>query len=57
MAEVSDAPWIGHCVEEYEEMCNPYSYWEEEADYLAGEADRRWKEEQEERLRDDRQTD
>lgn len=54
MVEVPDAPWIGHCREEYEEMCNPYSHLEEDADYLSNETDKRWKEEQEERLRNER---
>lgn len=47
--EVPDAPWIGGSREDWEECCNPYSRWEEEADHEAEEADRRWKEEQEER--------
>jgi hypothetical protein len=43
--DIPEAPWIGHCAEEWEEICNPYSHWEEDADYEAEEADRRWKEE------------
>ncbi len=43
--DIPDAPWIGLCKEEWEEICNPYSHWEEDADYEAEEADRRWKEE------------
>lgn len=49
MVEVKDAPWIGYCREEWEEMCNTYTYWEEKADYEAEEADRKWKEEKLER--------
>lgn len=48
MFEVLDAPWIGHCREEYEEMCNIYYHWEEESDCEAEEADRRWKDRREE---------
>lgn len=53
MKDIPDAPWIGLDEEEYNERCNPYYDWEEQADYEAEEADRRWKEEQIERLRDD----
>ncbi len=48
MFDVPDAPWIGHCKEDYEERSNPYYDWEERADYEADKADRRWKEMQEE---------
>lgn len=47
------APWVGLDQEEYKERCNPDSRWEEQADYEAEEADRLYKEEQIERLRDD----
>lgn len=53
MKDNIQAPWVGIPPEEYEERCNPYSHWEEQADWEAEEADRRWKEEQIERLRDD----
>lgn len=49
--DIPDAPWIGHCREEYEEMINPYSHWEEQADYEEDESDRKREEEQIERLR------
>lgn len=49
MKDIPDALWVGCDREEYEELCNPYSHWKEEADYEAEEADRRWKEMQEER--------
>ncbi|MCM1437752.1 MAG: hypothetical protein NC131_00880 [Roseburia sp.] len=41
---IPDAPWIGIDGEEYDERCNPYAHWEEQADYEAEEADRLWKE-------------
>lgn len=45
MVEVEDAPWIGHCREEWDEMCRIYD--EDEEDYLAEKADRQWKERKE----------
>lgn len=53
MAGIPDAPWVGFDREEYEERCNPYSHWEEEADHEAEEADRLWEEERERRHKND----
>ena len=47
MIEVKDAPWIGLCKEEYDELCSIYD--EREEAYLATRADEDWKREQEER--------
>lgn len=46
---IPDAPWIGLCREDWEERCTLYD--EECDDHLLDEADRRWKEEQEEEIR------
>lgn len=43
--DIPDAPWIGHCKEEYEDMCRIYN--EDYEDYLAEELDKKWKERRE----------
>lgn len=47
MKDIPDAPWIGFDREEYEERCNPYYDRESKAGYEAEEADRLWKEREE----------
>lgn len=49
---IPDAPYIGHCREEYEEMCRLYR--EDEEDYYGDLADDLWKEEQWERMMSER---
>lgn len=51
--DIPDAPWIGHCKEEYEEMCRLYD--EDEDDYYGELADIRWKDEQWERMMAERE--
>lgn len=45
MANISDAPWIGHCEEEYEEIYFHF-YDEDRENYEIEQAERELKEEQ-----------
>lgn len=54
MYDIPDAPWIGHCKEEWEEICG---FNDDFDNGISDDEYELWKEKQDDRLKDDRRRD